>query len=143
MARSTSSYLALRPMVLGLAKIFVLSLGQIPLIQAAPIHAAHLFFASDEPEGKDPEDPSLWIYLCVAAALVLLGGAFAGLTIALMGQVCACKGREAQKTSLHGGRTRYTLRSFETREKVPKKSMQPKCSICCARESIGSWSHCF
>lgn len=29
----------------------------------------------------------LWLYLSFAAALVLLGGAFAGLTIALMGQV--------------------------------------------------------
>ncbi|KIV80678.1 hypothetical protein PV11_08163 [Exophiala sideris] len=85
-ARTTGSFLALRPMVLGLAKILVLSLGQIPFVQAAPIHASYLFFASDEPEGKDPEDPSLWIYLSVAAILVLLGGAFAGLTIALMGQ---------------------------------------------------------
>ncbi|KAI1610388.1 hemolysin [Exophiala viscosa] len=85
-ARTTASHVALRPMVLGLAKILVLSLGQIPFVQAAPLHASYLFFASDEPEGKDPEDPSLWIYLSVAAILVLLGGAFAGLTIALMGQ---------------------------------------------------------
>lgn len=34
-----------------------------------------------------PEKSTLWIYLAVAVALVLLGGAFAGLTIALMGQV--------------------------------------------------------
>lgn len=34
-----------------------------------------------------PAKPTLWIYLAVAIALVLLGGAFAGLTIALMGQV--------------------------------------------------------
>lgn len=34
-----------------------------------------------------PDKPTLWIYLAVAIALVLLGGAFAGLTIALMGQV--------------------------------------------------------
>ena len=34
-----------------------------------------------------PDKPTLWIYLAVAVALVLLGGAFAGLTIALMGQV--------------------------------------------------------
>ena len=37
-----------------------------------------------------PSDYStLWIYLSVAVGLVLLGGAFAGLTIALMGQVCS------------------------------------------------------
>lgn len=33
------------------------------------------------------DDPTLLIYLLVAVGLVLLGGAFAGLTIALMGQV--------------------------------------------------------
>ena len=31
-------------------------------------------------------DPSLWAYFGIAVALVLLGGVFAGLTIALMGQ---------------------------------------------------------
>jgi hypothetical protein len=39
-----------------------------------------------------PQKPTLWIYLAVAIALVLLGGAFAGLTIALMGQVGRCCG---------------------------------------------------
>jgi metal transporter CNNM len=72
---------------LGLAKILVLSLAQVPFVRAAPVHASHFFFAADDEEGKDPDDPSLWIYLSVAAVLVLLGGAFAGLTIALMGQV--------------------------------------------------------
>lgn len=43
-------------------------------------------FEGDEDLPKDPDDPDLWIYLSVAIALVLLGGAFAGLTIALMGQ---------------------------------------------------------
>jgi hypothetical protein len=42
---------------------------------------------TEELDTKAPEDPSLWIYLAVAVLLVLLGGAFAGLTIALMGQV--------------------------------------------------------
>jgi len=36
----------------------------------------------EEDEGKPADDPQLWAYLGVAAALVLLGGAFAGLTIA-------------------------------------------------------------
>ena len=35
---------------------------------------------------KSPDDPNLYVYLGIAVALVLLGGAFAGLTIALMGQ---------------------------------------------------------
>lgn len=33
-------------------------------------------------EDPDAEDASLWLYLGIAAVLVLLGGAFAGLTIA-------------------------------------------------------------
>ncbi|KAL6244836.1 cell agglutination protein Mam3 [Rhinocladiella similis] len=85
-ARNTNSYLATRPAILGLAKVLVLSLSQIPIVRAAPIHASYFFLAAEDEEGKDPEDPTLWIYLSVAAALVLLGGAFAGLTIALMGQ---------------------------------------------------------
>ena len=72
--------------MLGLAKVAILSLAQLPLVQAAPVHLSSLFSTKDD-EGKEPGDPSLWLYLSVAAALVLLGGAFAGLTIALMGQV--------------------------------------------------------
>ncbi len=78
-------YLSRRPLVLGLAKLVTLCLAQLPLVQAAPIPVSSLFSAQEE--GKKPGDPSLWLYLSVAAALVLLGGAFAGLTIALMGQV--------------------------------------------------------
>lgn len=85
-ARS-NSYLATRPLVLGLSKILFLSLTQIPFVRAAPLHAATLFSALKEEGGKDGDDPELWLYLTVAAVLVLAGGAFAGLTIALMGQV--------------------------------------------------------
>lgn len=42
---------------------------------------------AEEQEPMPSDDPALWIYLSVAVGLVLLGGAFAGLTIALMGQV--------------------------------------------------------
>ncbi|EXJ70386.1 uncharacterized protein A1O5_06454 [Cladophialophora psammophila CBS 110553] len=82
----TNPSLSVRPIVLGLAKILFLSLGQVPIVRAAPVYAAKLFSVAEEQEGKDPDDPSLWMYLTVAAVLVLLGGAFAGLTIALMGQ---------------------------------------------------------
>jgi metal transporter CNNM len=82
-----SRYLSNRPLVLGLAKIIVLALAQTPLARAAPIYAFLASAKEDPEEGKSPEDPSLWLYLGVAALLVLLGGAFAGLTIALMGQV--------------------------------------------------------
>lgn len=72
-------------MVLGLAKVLVLSIGQLSFVQAAPFHANPSFWTEKKDKPKD--DPSLWLYLSVAALLVLLGGAFAGLTIALMGQV--------------------------------------------------------
>ena len=81
-------YLALRPGILGLAKILLLAAAQLPLVRAAPFHASSVLFTRDNDEGKTSDGPSLWLYLGVAAFLVLLGGAFAGLTIALMGQVC-------------------------------------------------------
>lgn len=74
-------------MVMGLAKVLVVAFSQIPFVRAAPLHPLYLLAVPDKPEVHDPSNPSLWIYLTVAAALVLLGGAFAGLTIALMGQV--------------------------------------------------------
>lgn len=74
-------------MLLGLAKLFFLSLSGLTSVQAAPLGITSLFSTLEEDEGKAAGDPSLWLYLGVAAALVLLGGAFAGLTIALMGQV--------------------------------------------------------
>jgi metal transporter CNNM len=80
-------YLARRPLVLGLSKVLALTLGQLPLVQGAPFHASILLFSNEQDTPKDAKDPDLWLYLTVAAVLVLLGGAFAGLTIALMGQV--------------------------------------------------------
>ena len=109
-ARPTNSYLARRPVVLGLAKILFLSLGQLPLAHAAPLFVQEWFSAANEPEPKGPDDPSLWIYLSVAAVLVLLGGAFAGLTIALMGQVSESTPAERYILIL-GCRMNYTSRS--------------------------------
>ncbi|KAN0120191.1 DUF21 domain containing protein [Hyaloscypha variabilis] len=78
---------ARRPAVQGVSKLLFLVLAQISHVAAAPLkdylgHSkkAHVKYHAEE------EDPSLWLYLAVAAVLVLLGGAFAGLTIALMGQ---------------------------------------------------------
>lgn len=78
-----------RTLILALAKVFIRAIGHFPLVQATPIHhlKANFLHTQDEPEAKPADDASLWLYLGVAAALVLLGGAFAGLTIALMGQV--------------------------------------------------------
>lgn len=81
-------YVSNRPLILGLSKLLLVTIAQTPLARAAPLFISTLVSAQEEPEGKTPADPSLWIYLSVAAFLVLLGGAFAGLTIALMGQVC-------------------------------------------------------
>ena len=86
-ATHSRQYLARRPAILGLAKVLLIAVAQLPFIRAAPIHPSSLLFASDKDEGEPSDDPSLWLYLSVAAILVLLGGAFAGLTIALMGQV--------------------------------------------------------
>ena len=83
----SNKYLSQRPLVLGLAKILVLSLAQLPFIQAAPLKVAEFIHTHREDEPPTAGGASLWLYLGVAAALVLLGGAFAGLTIALMGQV--------------------------------------------------------
>ena len=59
-------------MVLGVAKVLFLTLGQLPIAQAAPLFMRHIFSAADEKEGKDPGDPKLvGIPLCSS----LLGAA--------------------------------------------------------------------
>ena len=86
-APAANRYVSNRPLILGLSKILFVALAQTPLAHAAPLFLTSFAHVQKEPEGKDPEDPGLWLYLGFAAFLVLLGGAFAGLTIALMGQV--------------------------------------------------------
>ncbi|KAF7587831.1 hypothetical protein BBP40_006654 [Aspergillus hancockii] len=75
-------FLALRPVLFGFSKLLMLALGELSLVSAAPV--TYNPFSEDGP--KSTNDPNLWLYLGVAAFLVLSGGAFAGLTIALMGQ---------------------------------------------------------
>ena len=58
-----------------LAKL-LLVLAVIPSLRASPISSP--VFATDHPHAE----PSRWLYLTTAVVLVLLGGAFAGLTIA-------------------------------------------------------------
>ncbi|KAI9736552.1 MAG: hypothetical protein M1818_006063 [Claussenomyces sp. TS43310] len=70
---------------MGLAKVLILGLGQISSANAVPLKR-FLRIAADDETPKDTDDPNLWLYLGIAVILVLLGGAFAGLTIALMGQ---------------------------------------------------------
>lgn len=73
------------PIVHGIGKVLSVGLLQIASVAAAPLadlshkHLPTVFKQAEEP---DADDPSLWLYLGIAAILVLLGGAFAGLTIA-------------------------------------------------------------
>jgi len=75
-------YGAMRPAVLGLAKLLFL-----PVVSAAPLgllKRSVQILGEDTP--KSAQDPQLYAFLGIAVALVLGGGVFAGLTIALMGQ---------------------------------------------------------
>ncbi len=72
----------MRPAVLGLAKLLFL-----PVVSAAPLgllKRSVQILGEDTP--KSAQDPQLYAFLGIAVALVLGGGVFAGLTIALMGQ---------------------------------------------------------
>jgi hypothetical protein len=53
-----------------------------PLVKALPVVQRAVQVFGDEDLPKDPNDASLWVYLGTAMALVVGGGAFAGLTIA-------------------------------------------------------------
>lgn len=66
-----------RPVALLTAGLLLSAVGH-----AAPLKHIPISILEDEDLPKDPKDASLWIYLSVAIALVLLGGIFAGLTIA-------------------------------------------------------------
>ena len=86
--RPTGGIVARRPAILSVVKLLLCGIANIPLLRAAPTRfSPFTTFAEGEPDPLPAKSPTLWIYLSVAVALVLLGGAFAGLTIALMGQV--------------------------------------------------------
>ena len=72
--------------IMPVLRMIFLALCKIPGLLAAPVEMGLVTYL-EEDLPKPPTDPTLWIYLSVATGLVLLGGAFAGLTIALMGQV--------------------------------------------------------
>lgn len=145
-------YMACRPIVLGLARVFFLAICQLPLLSAAPTaySPSRPFISISEAPSKPADDPGLWLYLGIAAALVLSGGAFAGLTIALMGQVgCRplCGDRQVQDRILmqlvSSYRMRSICRSSKPRVKARNEKMQPVFLTFCKRESIGFWSLCF
>lgn len=75
----------------SLAKVALVLLAQLPLRSAFPV--THLLQARAEGGGKHTTEPAtpadqsdLLVNLALSAFLVLLGGVFAGLTLALMGQ---------------------------------------------------------
>ncbi|KAK1991748.1 DUF21-domain-containing protein [Colletotrichum falcatum] len=77
-ANNAGGFGLFRTAVLGLTKALTLGVSS---VAAAPIHAVN--HPDREPEA---EGGSFWVLMGASIALVLLGGAFAGLTIALMGQ---------------------------------------------------------
>ncbi|KAF2494609.1 DUF21-domain-containing protein [Lophium mytilinum] len=84
-ASSRNVLASVRPAAFTTISLLFLVLAYLPLSHGAPVERTSVgLLEKDEP--KPADDPSLWIYLGTAAILVLLGGAFAGLTIALMGQ---------------------------------------------------------
>lgn len=120
-------YVTRRPAILGLAKVLLIAIAQLPIITAAPTPFSGILSKREE-DAKPSDDPELWLYLVVAAALVLAGGAFAGLTIALMGQVRGAHQREHRQVLLTGVimyRMRSIFRSSRHPEKGQKRRMRP------------------
>jgi len=75
---------AMKPLAapLSVLKILLVLMGafiRIPLAYARPLKDTRIHILDDVPPA---DDPGFWAYLGVASALVLLGGAFSGLTIA-------------------------------------------------------------
>ena len=126
----------------SLAKLVLLLSSQLPLLQASPIlHTA-------KKQGKSAKDPELWVYASVSLALVVLGGVFAGLTIALMGQVGAphtslLRWQLRLTGSPNQLRMRYTSKSSRPRAKKRRRSMPPECWASWRQASTGCWSRCF
>lgn len=77
---SSNGYNSRRPGANGLTKILLLVLAQITHVAAAPLKRYINLLKLEEPETE--EGGGLVLYFSVAVLLVLLGGAFAGLTIA-------------------------------------------------------------
>lgn len=64
--------------ILSLIRLLLAAVLHFEFANAVPLVAV----AEEDINKKTANDPQLWIYLTIAIALVLLGGAFAGLTIA-------------------------------------------------------------
>lgn len=73
---SSNGVLRARPFALGISKILSMSLWSV--VSAAPIS----FFGHHHDDEDEEQGSSLWVLYAASLVLVLLGGAFAGLTIA-------------------------------------------------------------
>lgn len=74
----SSPFAISRRVLLWLLHITLAAIGYAGKVQSAPLNVQ----GAPEDGPSPPNDPQTWIYLGTAIALVLLGGAFAGLTIA-------------------------------------------------------------
>lgn len=79
-AHSSSSY--------SIAKLAVVLVGYLPVLaRAMPVSYHHSpVYHTQESLRSDPESSDFWFNMLVSFILVVLGGAFAGLTLGLMGQ---------------------------------------------------------
>ena len=73
--------LAFRPAVYSIAKVLYLLFTQLTTTRAAPLEYIQIF-SDIKPKVDDAQHGEFWAYIGIAIALVVLGGAFAGLTIA-------------------------------------------------------------
>jgi metal transporter CNNM len=71
----------MRPAAFTTISLILLLFAYLPLSHGAPVGLPSISILEKD-ELKPADDPSLWLYLGTAAILVILGGAFAGLTIA-------------------------------------------------------------
>lgn len=90
-SRASTGNLLARYSALSITKLVILGVANLPLLRAAPTYLSPYIKTTTEKQSSTAQGPALWVYLSVAVVLVLLGGAFAGLTIALMGQVWCSK----------------------------------------------------
>lgn len=70
-----------RPAIHSVVKLLYLFIAQLPTIYAAPLDYL-TSLSQAEPAAEKLQNGEFWAYIGIAIALVLLGGAFAGLTIA-------------------------------------------------------------
>jgi metal transporter CNNM len=72
------------PAAVSLANVLIVGLINLPRLRALalPLGLSPPNASAKPEEPPSPDDASLWLYLSRALALVLLGGIFAGLTIA-------------------------------------------------------------